>query len=232
VGLTVADIRRIDFGYFIRPSEETGTGRPRVEPVLGYAIPHPAGAVLFDTGIGEADPETDEHYRLLRRPVAEALHRAGVAMGDIRYIVNCHLHFDHCGGNPAFRDLPIVVQARELADAREAGYTVPAIIDFPGARYEEIVGEVELVPGVLIVPTPGHTSGHQSAVIRCQDGTVVCAGQSHDAAREYGSDLLALTADAATSRGDLPAIPDWIGRVQALDPRRIVFAHDLATIDM
>jgi len=34
-------VRRVDFGYFVRPPEETGTGEPRVEPCLGYLVVHP-----------------------------------------------------------------------------------------------------------------------------------------------------------------------------------------------
>jgi N-acyl homoserine lactone hydrolase len=45
-------VRRVDFGYFVRPAEETGTGMPRVEPCLGYAVGHPEGMILFDTGMG------------------------------------------------------------------------------------------------------------------------------------------------------------------------------------
>ncbi|TMB60592.1 MAG: N-acyl homoserine lactonase family protein, partial [Chloroflexi bacterium] len=55
-------VRRIDFGYFVRPAEETGTGKPRVESVLGYVIEHSAGLLLFDTGLGEGDAEVDAHY--------------------------------------------------------------------------------------------------------------------------------------------------------------------------
>jgi len=28
-------VQRVDFGYFVRPAQETGTGAPRVEPCLG-----------------------------------------------------------------------------------------------------------------------------------------------------------------------------------------------------
>ena len=48
-------VRRVDFGYFVRPPEETGTGEPRVEPCLGYLVVHPEGTLLFDTGMG-GDP--------------------------------------------------------------------------------------------------------------------------------------------------------------------------------
>ena len=51
-GMADVTVRRVDFGYFIRPAEETGTGVPRVEPCLGYAVGHPEGMILFDTGMG------------------------------------------------------------------------------------------------------------------------------------------------------------------------------------
>ena len=37
----------------------------------------------------------------------------------------------------------------------------------------------------LVVPTPGHTAGHQSLVVRADDGSVLVAGQGHDTARYY-----------------------------------------------
>jgi glyoxylase-like metal-dependent hydrolase (beta-lactamase superfamily II) len=46
--------------------------------------------------------------------------------GDVRLIVNCHLHRDHCGGNPELPGRPVFVQRVELEAAREPGYTVPA----------------------------------------------------------------------------------------------------------
>ena len=55
-------IRRVDYGYFVRPADETGTGAPRVEPCLGYVIDHTDGVLLFDTGMGR-DPEVDVRYR-------------------------------------------------------------------------------------------------------------------------------------------------------------------------
>lgn len=59
-------VHRVDFGYFIRPAEETDAGVPRVEPCLGYLINHPDGVLLVDTGMG-AYPDVDDHYRPVRR---------------------------------------------------------------------------------------------------------------------------------------------------------------------
>ena len=60
-------VRRVDFGYFVRPAKETGTGASRVEPCLGYLVCHPNGLVLFDTGMG-SHPEVDAHYRPVAGP--------------------------------------------------------------------------------------------------------------------------------------------------------------------
>jgi L-ascorbate metabolism protein UlaG (beta-lactamase superfamily) len=92
-------------------------------------------------------------------------------------VVNTHLHFDHCGGNRLFPGVPIHVQRRELADARtEDNYTVREWVDFPGATYVEHDGDAEILPGVSLLPAPGHTSGHQIVVVETDEGPVVLGG--------------------------------------------------------
>jgi N-acyl homoserine lactone hydrolase len=174
-----------------------------------------------------ADPEVDAHYHRRCRPLAVALADAGARLEDVRLVVNCHLHLDHCGGNPDLSGRGIVVQRVELEAARTtADYTLPKLIDAPGLRYEVVNGEAEVLPGVLVVPTPGHTAGHQSLIVRGDHGTVVVAGQSHDTATDYAADALAWRARTDGHDGSLPAPPEWIDRLQGLDPRRVVFAHD------
>jgi glyoxylase-like metal-dependent hydrolase (beta-lactamase superfamily II) len=219
-------VRRLDLGYFVRPASETGGPQPRVEPVLAYLVEHDRGLILFDTGIGSADPETEAHYRPRRRDLRNALSAAGVALDDIALVANCHLHFDHCGGNPLLGGKPILVQNVELATARSGDYTFDELIDFPDASYEEIAGEAEVWPGVWIVPTPGHTRGHQSLVVRQADGTVVLAGQAHDFASHFGSDQLARQAALHGVEQPLPAYQPWLERLAEFDPRRVLFAHD------
>jgi N-acyl homoserine lactone hydrolase len=221
-------VRRVDLGYFIRPAEETGSGRPRVEPCLGYLVDHRDGLLLLDTGMG-SHPEVDAHYRPRRFPLATALATAGAALDDVRLVVNCHLHFDHCGGNPSLTNRPIFTQRIELKAAQEhEGYTLPELVDAPGLTYEMLDGEAEILHGVFIVPTPGHTPGHQSVVVRRRDGTVIVAGQSHDTASAYGADVLAWRASSDQDATDLPAAPSWVDRLQQFDPARVVFAHDRA----
>lgn len=222
------DVRRVPLGSFVRPAEETGTGAPQVEVVLGYLVRSAHRLVLLDTGLGEADPETEAWYRPRRIAVADALAAVGTDPSQVDLVVNCHLHFDHIGGNPQFAGRPVVCQRRELDTARAGDYTVPELVDFPGASYELLDGEAELLPGVHVVPTPGHVDGHQSLVVRCEDGTVVLAGQAHTTASAWSADVLAARAGELGHDAPLPVPSPWMRRLLEFDPRRVVFAHDSA----
>ncbi|PWN03976.1 MBL fold metallo-hydrolase [Nocardioides silvaticus] len=225
--MRIEDVRRITLGTFVRPPEETG-GEPRVEAVYGYLVRHDHGLVLLDTGIGEGDAETEAWYRPRRVPLQQALATAGRTIDDLDLVVNCHLHFDHCGGNPLLGSTPILAQRTELATARAGDYTFDHLLDHPGASYREIDGEVEVLPGLHVVPTPGHVDGHQSLVVECEDGSLVLAGQSHDSASAWSADVMAAGARDLGHTDPLPLAPAWIERLLAFDPRRVVFAHDAA----
>jgi N-acyl homoserine lactone hydrolase len=219
-------IDRVGFGTFVRPGSETVDGRPRVETVLGYAVHHPQGVVLLDTGLGEAGPETEAHYRPRRVPLPQALQAVGLRVDDVRLVVNCHLHFDHCGGNPQLPGRPVVVQRRELELAHGPDHTVPELVDAPGLTYEVLDGDAELLPGLHVLATPGHTAGHQSLAVRGPDGTVLLAGQTHDGASAFAADVLAAQARGLGHGDPLPDPPAWLAAVLALDPREVRFAHD------
>ncbi|MFF0746120.1 MBL fold metallo-hydrolase [Streptomyces sp. NPDC004111] len=223
-----SDVRRIDLGYFVRPAGECGTGHARVEAVLGYLVRRPQGLLLLDTGMGAGNAEVDAHYRPHRTELTRALATAGVAPGDLSAVVNCHLHFDHIGGNPLLAEhrLPIFVQAKELAAARAGDYTLDELVDPPGrpVAYEELDGEAEIWPGVHVVPTPGHTAGHQSLVVEsARGGTTVLAGQAYDFASDYAHAEL-----AARTGHPHPGHRPWLARLAEFAPRRVLFAHDRA----
>lgn len=225
-GMLDVTVKRVDFGYFVRPGSETETGRSHVEPCLGYLVNHPEGALLVDTGMG-SDPEVDAHYQPHRRGLDAALSDVGATVNDIRWVANCHLHFDHCGGNPALACRPIFTQRVELHTARTTEYyTLPQLVDAPGVAYEVLDGESEVLPGVVVIPTPGHTAGHQSVVVRRRDGIVIVAGQSHDTATAYSRDVLGWRAGREGHTNELADVPAWVPRLQQLDPARVVFAHD------
>src|SRR5438874_11172429 len=79
-------------------------------PVLAFAIRHPQGVLLVDTGIGAGNAWIEENYRPRGRDVREALGAAGIEPTAVRMVVNTHLHFDHCGQNRALAGVPTIVQ--------------------------------------------------------------------------------------------------------------------------
>jgi N-acyl homoserine lactone hydrolase len=221
-----AAVRRVDYGYFVRPAVETDTGLPRVEALLGYVVEHAQGVLLFDTGMGRR-PDVDAHYRPTRTDLQQALRTAGFRLDEITEVANCHLHFDHCGGNPLLAGRPFFTQAVELAAARNAeDYTIPELVDPAGTRWLQLDGETEVLPGLTLIPTPGHTDGHQSLVVRRSDGVVIVAGQSHESASGFAADALALRARRDGLGQPLPVAPAWMDALLAMDPSYVVFAHD------
>ena len=142
-------------------------------PVYVHVIDHPDARVLVDTGMTELHPAVaDMDPRLL--PLSE---QADFDLAGIDVVVNTHLHFDHCGGNHLFAGRPIYVQRRELDDARsEDDYTIREWVEAPGVQYVPVDGELELLPGLRLVPAPGHTRGSQVVVVETGGRPVVVGG--------------------------------------------------------
>ena len=173
-------------------------------PVYVHVVEHPGGKVLVDTGMTQLHPLVDDmNPRIL--PVAK--HELDPATIDM--VVNTHLHFDHCGGNHLYAGIPIYVQSQELDDALTLDdYTIRDWVDAPGLQYMPVAGEVELLPGVRLVPGPGHTRGSQMVVVETADRPVVIAG------------------DLAITHHDLddPQTPGQL-RVRELNPGEVWLAH-------
>ncbi len=136
-------------------------------PVGAFLINHPEGMLLFDTGPGRRVSTVRPAACSDSAPVLWRTRssRSDVRPTDVNAVINCHLHYDHAGGNPLFPGVPIFVQAREYEAAGELAYLIAERIDFPGADLRLVHGEEEVMPGVRVIPTPGHTPGHQSLVI-------------------------------------------------------------------
>src|SRR5205814_9145945 len=130
-------------------------------PVYVHVIDHPDARVLVDTGMTPLHPAVADMDPRLHPLSTQDFDLAGI---DI--VVNTHLHFDHCGGNHLFSGRPIYVQRQELDDARnEDDYTIREWVDAPGVQYVPVDGELEVLPGLRLVPAPGHTRGSQVVVV-------------------------------------------------------------------
>jgi glyoxylase-like metal-dependent hydrolase (beta-lactamase superfamily II) len=145
--------------------------------------------ILVETGNGDKFPARlkdiygIEHDRSIKTALAEV----GVEPASIDLVVMTHLHFDHGGGTtertasgnlaPVFKRAKHVVQALEWEDAthpherNRASYLAENLGPLSDAGLLHLVdGETELAPGVRVIPTPGHTRGHQSVLIGEADG--------------------------------------------------------------
>ena len=194
-------------------------------PSYAHAVVHRDGVFLFDNGVGFGDPDVEATFTPRVRPLGEALAEHGISFADVTGVANCHLHFDHCGQNGAVPSgIPIFVQRREWAMVHVPDYTVPGWVDVPGLSYELIDGELEVAPGIRIIPTPGHTAGHQSAVLATDEGPVVLAGQALQSRGEWEGATSAAESGESTARDG--RYTDSVGRLRALDPVRVHFAHD------
>jgi glyoxylase-like metal-dependent hydrolase (beta-lactamase superfamily II) len=170
-------------------------------PVHGFVVIHPGGAALVDTGVGGPD-ELLADWRVVNRSAADALAAIGMSPADIGMVINTHLHFDHCGQNAVFRHAPYFVQRTELSRAKDESRELYDWFDFMNARFELLDGDTELLPGLSVITTPGHTAGHQSVVVQAADGSAdVLIGDASYTPRVYREAPAELPDGQAADRG-------------------------------
>jgi N-acyl homoserine lactone hydrolase len=192
-------------------------------PVHGFVVTHPGGAALVDTGVGGPDRLLND-WRVVNRSVADALADHDLAPSDIGLVINTHLHFDHCGQNAVFTHAACHVQRAELDRARRESPELYDWFDFMNARFELLDGDTEVLPGLSVITTPGHTVGHQSVVVTADDGSSdVLIGDAAYTPRQYAG-----PPDEELPRGqasDPAAWRDSLRRIRAITPTRTHFCH-------
>ena len=169
-------------------------GRIRV-PVPVYLVDHPRGKLLFDTGL-HVDTQVDpagrigaaaDVYEVDFSPgeeVASRLATLDIDVGEIRFVVNSHLHFDHAGGNAQIPDATLIVQRREWRAGRDPDQARANHFDRRdydlGHDVREVDGEFDVFGdgSVVCLPAFGHTPGHQALRIRLEAGDVVLAADA------------------------------------------------------
>jgi glyoxylase-like metal-dependent hydrolase (beta-lactamase superfamily II) len=145
--------------------------------------------ILVETGNGDKfPPKLKDIYGIEHdRSIGDALREVGAPPESIDTVIMTHMHFDHSGGTtrrtssgalePVFKQAKHVVQRLEWEDAthpherNRASYLGENIGPLGEAGLLQLVdGETELAPGVRVVPTPGHTRGHQSVLVGPEGG--------------------------------------------------------------
>jgi N-acyl homoserine lactone hydrolase len=175
-------------------------------PVYVHVIDHPDARVLVDTGMTQLHPAVADMDPRLVPWIAQA----GFDLASVDVVINTHLHFDHCGGNHLFTGRPIYVQRRELDDALSRDdYTIRGWVHAPGVQYVPVDGPLELLPGLRLVPAPGHTRGSQVVVVEAGERPVVIAG-----------DTAVFFAELDEPRTDGQRL------VRALNPKEVWLSHE------
>ncbi len=200
--------------------------------------------IVIDTGIGSKVPDKMARLMGLERPddgLLGGLARHGVAPEDVDLVINTHLHSDHCGGNtllddagcivPAFPNAEYWAQRLEYADAafpneRTRGTyfaeNFAPLLD--SGRMKLIDGEVEVLPGMRCVMTPGHTRAHMSVVFEQGGETALVVADMASLAVHFAN-LAWMTAYDIEPLVTLETKRIWQRWVMARDAL-VLFEHD------
>lgn len=219
--LRLDDVDAIPLATWTWPPDHSLAGQTRL--AMGFIVIHPRGLVLVDTGLAEGRPELDAKFRMNRRDLVDYLKERSLDPGAVVAIVNSHLHSDHCGQNRKFPGVPIFAQRAEHALAQQPGYTSRECVDFDGAEYRLLEGDAEILPGIHVLATPGHTPGHQSVLVQTEDGVVILAGHAIGSTAEYVGEVEPVERSTVAQAS--------VQRIRALRPRRVFFGHDAGRWD-
>jgi N-acyl homoserine lactone hydrolase len=171
----VAHLHRLDLGRF-----DVGPGK-RLIPITGWLITTDAGRrILLDTGFPPSYA-TDERAAALadgldgfgrlvgfgaEHTILGALALQGLSAADISHVILSHSHIDHVGGLDCFPGATIILSAAEHALPRPLYFGKARPMAWPEAEYTVITKATDICRGLRLYPTPGHTAGHLSALVR------------------------------------------------------------------
>lgn len=160
-------------------------------PIQGFLLKTPKHTVLVDSCVGndKDNGHPDWNMRSDDR-FMHSLAAAGVSPEEVDYVFCTHLHSDHIGWNTKLEDgrwIPTFPNARYLITADDDAYY--RALD--GSSYKQSVlplfesNQAELVSpdhglgdNIFLIPTPGHTPGHVSVLIRSKGAEAVITGDA------------------------------------------------------
>jgi glyoxylase-like metal-dependent hydrolase (beta-lactamase superfamily II) len=159
---------------------QKGYGKRIYLPICVFYLEGGGHHILVDTGMEEfmipAGAEEETGLKIME--FNEALATMNLKPEDVDIVIQTHLHNDHCENTYKCINARVYVQQAELDFFND-----PHPIDhryYADLLHESetvaVEGEVEIVPGVRVIPTPGHTPGGQSVAVETAMGTAIITG--------------------------------------------------------
>jgi N-acyl homoserine lactone hydrolase len=147
-----------------------GYGKRIWIPIYVFYLEGGPQKILVDTGL--------EQYGLKMQEFEDALATYNLAPEDIDLIIHTHLHNDHCENDYKCTKARVYVQKAEyefFKDPHPADHRYfPDLLD--DVEVVLVEGDQEIVPGISVMLTPGHTPGGQSVVVNTKAGKAVITG--------------------------------------------------------
>jgi N-acyl homoserine lactone hydrolase len=160
-------------------------------PVTAFLLEGGPKLVLIDTGMSSTEIADKYHHPGDYQPDGYAIHqqlnKLGVRPEDIDIVILTHLHWDHCYNLDKFTKAKVYAQRLEYEFAREPiplyykSYEYPALglkPQFDKTPFELVDGEAQIIDGISVYPSPGHSIGHQTVVVNTEEGRYHCCGDA------------------------------------------------------
>lgn len=159
-------------------------GEQIVRPYVFWIIEGAGKKIIVDTAI-HAEQYRGHHPGFRNLPIEhcltfeEGLSKASIRPDDVDLVIQTHLHFDHCFNTSRCKNAKVVVQEDELEFAKAphpmfANMYSESLLQ--GLKFEPIRGRKEILPGIEVIPVPGHTPGCQAVSVETEAGRAVIAG--------------------------------------------------------
>ena len=160
-------------------------------PVFTFLIEGAEKLVLVDTGMSWTERANQYHHpgswQDPGQDIESQLKKAGYTPADVDIVLFTHLHWDHMFYLEKFTNARFICHKREWEFANDPiplyykSYEHPALgvtAPFKGLPFETVEGETEILPGIRVFESFGHSPGHMSVEVDTEEGSYICAGDS------------------------------------------------------
>lgn len=203
-----------------------------------YAIQHPKGVLVWDTGLSDGLVGLDKPVNPAGTPLflskestlTAELAKAGIKPADVMYVGISHMHFDHSANAELFTNATLLVSKADydhtFSQPTPSGFDPSTIDGFVGEKLNKLTGDYDVFGdgSVTILSMPGHTPGHQTLMLELpEQGTVLLSGDLYHLRNNYEKRIVPRF---QYNRADYIASFDRMERVLKATDAKLIVQHD------